>query len=366
MQNTDDRAKLVEAEESSFVESCKEEFIERSLAATNAKKVKTLTAVSYLPNIISGITAGFFVLFLLAGYPRYIAIILGVLLLCVVCAVEVGKRGLISSLTKEYFVARKIQGLAVVALALLIGVSMTASYQGGMQLITETGTPPPKDINPDIAPLEAQLATQQSTIASLQKTTWHGKVTRDATKGILAAKAIEAGLLDRITALQQADDLAYAELLEKQSGQKLNFGYLLGILAALSDMFLLGLLWTAKRLKFEVAAINYKPSRQTETHTNINPYEKAYTQTSPAVLNERRPIGFYRELDIPTETHTENRNTENRMEKEYIELTDRVKECENCGEKFAYYNSRAKYCCDSCRIEAWEKRTGRTLSKVKN
>lgn len=371
MQNIKDRSKLAEAEETRFVEACKDEFIEKSLAATNAKKVKTLTAISYLPNIISGITAGFFVLFLLAGYPRYIAVILGALLLAVVGAVEVGKRGLIASLTKEYFVSRKIAGLAVVALALLIGVSMTASYQGGMQLITETGTPPPKEMNQEIPALKEQLATQQATIKSLQATTWKGKVTRDATKGIIAAKKIESGLHDRITALQMADDIAYAELLEKQTGQKLNFGYLLGILAALADMFLLGLLWTAKRLKYEVAAINYEATHtQTESHTYANPYEKAYTQNNPAALNERRPIGFRRQESEYTHAMRSQDQPETAEDEEHADThamrndpKKRVKVCPICGNDFEAKTTWHKYCTEECRIAGWEKRTGKKFYK---
>lgn len=46
-------------------------------------------------------------------------------------------------------------------------------------------------------------------------------------------------------------------------------------------------------------------------------------------------------------------------EREVVELTDRVKTCVHCGQRFRYFNSKAKYCTDACRIAAWEQRTGR-------
>lgn len=396
MRNFDDRAKLAANEEARFIESCQAEFVERSLAATNARKVRTLTAVSFLPNVISAVTAGFFVVFLLTGYPRPIAMLLGALLLAVVAAVEIGKRGLITGIAKEYFVAAKVAGIAIVALCILIGVSMVASYQGGKQLITETAKEPDKEVNPEIATLQAQLADQKETIQRLQRTTWKGKVTVDASKGIVQAKKIEASLIERITALQSADDAAHSELIAKQTGQRLNFGYLLGVLAALADAFLLGLLWTSQRLKYEVAAVTYQGSKGGTVPGSAYLTGRSAVGVPPASMNEagkeRRPIGFHRKVDDETpltepdtddqqasvdednETpyngtaynDTSSTEPETVTVTEYVKLTDRVKDCEHCGKPFVYRTSRAKYCTDECRIAAWEQRTGKTWRKNQN
>ncbi|MFZ2897965.1 MAG: hypothetical protein WA004_05050 [Saprospiraceae bacterium] len=379
MQNIHDRSKLAQEEESRFIEQCKDEFVEKSLAATNSKQVKTLSMISYLPNLISAITAGFFVVFLLGGYPRHIAFILGALMLSVVLAVEVGKRGLIGSLAKGHFTAGKFNALAAVALVVLIGVSMTASYQGGKQLITETATPPPRESNPQIDSLNRILADQQATIDRLQRTTWKGKVTSEATRGITQAKKIQASLIERITALQAADDSAYTEKLTKQSGQRLNFGYILGALGALADAFLLGLLWTVKRLRYEVAAIHYKGAKSASVPGSAYLTGTSGVGVPPASLNqaekERRRIGFHRDKEPDNdksyndesyndesyngESYEPEREVVTVTEREVVELTDRVKTCAHCGEKFVYYSSKAKYCSDACRIAAWEGRTGK-------
>lgn len=378
MQNIHDRSKLAQEEESRFIEQCKDEFVEKSLAATNSKQVKTLSMISYLPNLISAITAGFFVVFLLGGYPRHIAFILGALMLSVVLAVEVGKRGLIGSLAKGHFTAGKFNALAAVALVVLIGVSMTASYQGGKQLITETATPPPRESNPQIDSLNRILADQQATIDRLQRTTWKGKVTSEATRGITQAKKIQASLIERITALQAADDSAYTEKLTKQSGQRLNFGYILGALGALADAFLLGLLWTVKRLRYEVAAIHYKGAKSASVPGSAYLTGTSGVGVPPASLNqaekERRRIGFHRDKEPDNdksyndesyngESYEPEREVVTVTEREVVELTDRVKTCAHCGEKFVYYSSKAKYCSDACRIAAWEGRTGKTWKK---
>lgn len=388
MQNIHDRAKLSEAEELAFIESCKDEFIEKSLAATNAKQVKTLTTVSFLPNVISAVTAGFFVLYLLQSYPRTIAALLGAVLFVVVLAVEVGKRALIGGISKTYFVAKRVAILGIIALAVLISISMGASYMGGKALIVETATPPPREENPEVAAIQAQLSSQQETIRSLQKTTWKGKVTSEATRGITQAKKIEAGLIERMTAIQAADDAAYNELLAKQNGQRLNFGYLLGILAAVADLFLLGLLFTAKRLRYEVAAINYQAKASSSTRSQYLTGRDAIAANPPTynqVEKERRPIGFYRhdkpyndesytaeaeanddahdepynDKSYNDESYTPEREVVTITEREVVELTDRVKSCAHCGEKFVYYSSKAKYCSDECRARAWEVRTGK-------
>ena len=93
-----DRKNLKASEEAKFIEQCKAEFIEGSLAETNSRKVKLLMTASYVPNVFSAFTASFFILFLISSYSTLIASVLGFLLFLVAVAVELGKRGIISSL----------------------------------------------------------------------------------------------------------------------------------------------------------------------------------------------------------------------------------------------------------------------------
>lgn len=70
---------------------------------------------------------------------------------------------------------------------------------------------------------------------------------------------------------------------------------------------------------------------------------------------KRRQIGF----KIPSNDTDENRLNENR----YSDTKQRI--CHNCEKEYTYRHHKQKYCCDKCRIEAWEKRTGAKLKKGK-
>lgn len=387
MQNFKDRQQLAAHQEDRFINACKAEFTEKSLVSTNQGKVKILGLASYLPNILSVITASFFIYYLLTGYQKGIAILLGILLFLVILSVEAGKRGLITGLAKCYFIHSKTPTLLIVALISCFVLSMAASYIGGKQLVVETAAPPAKITSPEIEELKKEIAEQEETIFRLQKTTWKGKVTRDAVKGINQAKAIQTSLYTRLAGLEAQDNKAYQATIDKHTKKHLNFGYLLGILAALADLFLFGLLWTAKRLKWEVAAINSHPSPVGSSPTNSRTsYQVPTIKTEvPQPNGSPRQIGFIlptaktiqqdrtekrkdgKTLDGKTLDETQKNNPEavRIVKREVIELTDRVKNCHHCNTRFAYYNSRAKYCSDKCRIAAWEARTGKKLNKKK-
>jgi len=369
LQNVNDRAKLQAAEEAQFVSSCQDEFVEKSLALTNARKVKTLLLISYMPNAISAVTAGFFVAFLLSSYPRLIAVLLGIVLLMVIISVEAGKRGLIAGLAKEFFVFNRLHGLAALALISLMAVSMGASYMGGKQLITETGSPPPREENPEIADLTAQLNAQRETIDRLQKTTWKGKITVDASKGIVQAKKIEASMVDRISTLRSSDDEAYTAIVDKSTGQRMNFGYLLGIIAAMADLFLLGLIWAAKRYKYEVAAM-LSASQEHPAATAPHPGVHYMTGGAAALAasapppsdnqaQPRRQIGFSSQPETDdTDAHEMRNAMRNAPQKGATE-----KECPECNTTFTARTTWHKYCSEECKIAAWEKRTGKIFHK---
>lgn len=369
-QNLQERQALEAAEEQNFVEQCREEFVEKSIAASNLRKVRQLTIASYLPNMLSAVTAGFFVLFLLSGYSTTVAVLLGALLLLIVVAVELGKRLLIGATAHSHFVLSKLPALSIGALLLLFAVSMGASYQGGKALVVETAPPPPRSHNPQIDSLNQLLRAELSTIDRLQRTTWRGKITGDAVKGINQSKRVQSSIVDRITALETLDDAAHREAVTKHTSKHLNFGYLLGVLAAVADVFLLGMLWTAKRLKYQVAAVHHQGATAKGAGM-LNPYAG---QQGAHLLNQvepqRRGIGFtadrddkpYNDKSYNGKSYndtTPEREVVTVTEREVVELTDRVKTCAHCGQRFRYFNSKAKYCSDGCRISAWEQRTGR-------
>ncbi len=402
-QQSQERDDLQKIEEAAFADDCQSQFTEKSLAATNAAKVKTLSLLSYLPNILSATTAGFFVLYLLSGYTQTVAIVLGALLLLIVVAIEVGKRYLIASAAKDRYTIGKVAPLAVGALVLLFGASMTASYFGGMALVVETAAPPDRPHNPEVDSLKNLLAAELGTIERLQKTTWKGKVTSDAVKGINRSKQIQTSLTDRIMTLEAQSDTEHSTLLQKHTAKHLNFGYILGALAALADVFLLGMIWTAWHLRYQVAAVtsrktaSQKAAKNDETQAVADAaFEaiKAATKAAedaalaataathaaarsaridtyghnPAHLNNaptERKIGFTADRNDTRNDTNENRNNENRNTKIVNEnrITEGNRVCEHCGTAYTYRHKKQKYCSEQCRIAAWQHNTGRTFRK---
>lgn len=363
---SDDRKALADAEEMKFKDACMSEFVQGTLAAENAEKVRKLMLASFLPNLLSLVTASFFIYHLLSVYSTVVLAVLGLLLLTVAFVIEGAKRGLSSALGKRWQLEGKAAPLAVIALAVCMAISMGASYMGGNALVVEASPVPDKVEDEQLATLRAQYDAESDNIAALKATTWKGKITRDASKGIIAAKATQNALLERIQTLEAADDATHTETVTTHKAKITNFGYVLGGLAALADIALLLMIWTAKRLKYEVAAAALTLTHRSVngnsgvngthssvngntvngTHSNVNGTQPPPTQPQriAASASAKRPIGF-------TKTNA-NANAKTRA-------------CAHCGSVFEYKNRRAKYCSDDCRGKAWEQRNNAKLPNYK-
>lgn len=353
-----ERKRLEAAIEKQFSDRCRDEFTEQSVTATNQRQVKALTGWSYLPNLISITTAGFFILYLLQSYSLTVKIVLGILLLTVAAAMEIGKRNLISETGKRYFALGKVSLLAGAAVVVLIGISSTASYIGGNQLVVSTATPPPRAANPEIDSLRQLLAAESKLSDRLRNTTWRGKVTRDAQAGIIQSKTLQSKIFSRIDQLDSIDRAAHSELMGTHKAKVSKFGVVLGLIAVLADLTLFLLLWTIKRLKYEVAILAVSGAH---TVTEKPHFEQLTPTSDPAILNQhRRSIGF-------RVGNNGDRNNGDRMKAEKVVIDGRkIRKCDHCGELFTYKHWNAKYCSDNCRVKAWEERTGRKLKKHKS
>lgn len=312
MKNLDERKQLEAHDNSKFIDQCQKEFVETSVVETNKKKVKQLNAFSYIPNAFSVITAGFFIYYILDGYKPVVVAILGSLLLAVVVSLELGKRQFIAGMAKTKFLDSKIPIILVFGILLCSAASMSSSYVGGEKLVTETAPTPPRQANKEIDSLKQVMATEQNTITALQRTTWKGKVTRKATAGMNLSKQMQLSIQARIDTLQSRDDAEYLVLLNKNQAKTLSFGIILGIIAALMDVFLFGLIWNSKRLKYQVAALSYqghqrpKPAAKTSYQMPVISTPTP-PQKIPAMPVAKRPAGFIR---YDTDTQTQMRTGE--------------------------------------------------------
>jgi hypothetical protein len=65
-----------------------------------------------------------------------------------------------------------------------------------------------------------------------------------------------------------------------------------------------------------------------------------------------------------TMNYTNNDNSITKVVRvEKIDLKGNERSCKNCNEKYIYKHHKQMYCNDKCRIESWEKRTGKSLKK---
>lgn len=60
----------------------------------------------------------------------------------------------------------------------------------------------------------------------------------------------------------------------------------------------------------------------------------------------------------------DNRSNDNRYQND-TNGTAKLRECKNCGDEYIYKHHKQMYCKESCRIEAWEQRTGGKVKKRK-
>ncbi|MCU0393782.1 MAG: hypothetical protein MUE81_21935 [Thermoflexibacter sp.] len=58
-------------------------------------------------------------------------------------------------------------------------------------------------------------------------------------------------------------------------------------------------------------------------------------------------------------------NTLKVVEKEYIQLGTNERICKHCNSKFTFKHWNATYCGEKCKIDAWEKKTGKKFNKKK-
>lgn len=328
--------------ETQFIQEVTSEFIPKSLTTANFALVKKLNLLSFLPQIISFITAAFFIYYVLSSYSTWVVLALGVLLLVIALGIEYAKRELINGITQKYLIKKQINYFLTFALFVLFGASMTVSFIGGDKLVKETAHAPTIAENAKIDSLNVLLQKELILIDNLQNTTWRGKITRDANKGINASKQIQSSLLSQMSLLAEADNKKLKELELKHESKITSFGLVLGIVACLCDLVLLSLLVNIKRFKYDVLLL-HNTSVSKQSINTLNGNKTAITQRVNGQTVERATMGFKQGT------------------------TQRVNatgdECTNCGSAYHKKVPHQKYCSSECRIEHWQQRNKKELSK---
>ena len=193
---------------------------------------------------------------------------------------------------------------------MFIALSIFVSYHGGDKFIKEESSPPTLVYNAKIDSINKQIALAQADIATNQKQTWKGRITRKAKASIALLDERINNLTSQKIALENKD-LATNEGIEENHESKLaNFGIIFGSVAGAMDLLLVIFIgFWAEKLEYEIECLikstdltKVKPERiinlaeQVQSGSRKIQTDFAHTPTH----NERNQIGFK-----PTHTDTQ-------------------------------------------------------------
>ncbi len=392
--NSPEREKLEREQLEDLKTECLNIFREKSVIQTNKQHISHLINWSYLLNILSITTAGFFVVYLITDYAPGVKHFLLALLFIVAASMEYGKRQLITATAKAHNTpGKKIDNVIILSLACLLIASSTISYIGGNKLIVENATPPQQEASPKIDSLKNLVAQEKDLAESYQATTWKGRITRQANKGLLKAQDEQSRLNAMITKEDEAAGIVYASTLSKFNNKTVNFGIILGLLAIFSDFGLILMLFKVMEKRFEIARVSIgnerTPTLSYYTHSEdrraaaIKHHKTpggAITASYPTAENDGEAAPTFdgdngsrydgaptAEPDGEGTAQPRRRPTaeENKAQPAGSLLTCPNEKCINGWKTYKKIPHNKTFCCAGCKKQYWEARNGRKLPNYK-
>ena len=187
--------------------------------------------------------------------------------------------------------------------------------------------------------------------------------------------------------------IVYNEIFLKGAGQTIEIKevakkpllitvFALGIYEKIYQVFywIVGTLIGNKKYQFDDIqqyVVKYELNQNKDTETRL----KIESQNGWQVRQQVRQIGYNRNNQNNTEQPKNEQPTNNFSNDKTMNYTNNdnsitkvvtipksdlkgnERSCKNCDEKYIYKHHKQMYCTDKCRIESWEKRTGKTLKK---
>lgn len=306
-------------------------------------------ASSYLFHVLSAATAAALVFLFIHGVTQS-AIVSGVLTAVVLAALEIAKRITSTRLFSSFLQFGKLSaGLALSALC-LSALSTAAAYFGAHRAVVEW-TPPAQQISVDslTAPLRDQIATIDQQISDARKQTWKGKITAPAQRTIeRLTRQKETALAELVRQQQRIDGKNdTTETIHQETTQINASGFALFTLT--SEILLLLAIFYLEFYDYRSFAEHCK--RPAAGDQQATDGVKVGSLAGELLNGSPRPAAV-----------AKLRVDENRLTK-IVTTGDTVRKCEHCGKRYEYRHAKQKYCCDNCRIEAWQSRTGKEIKR---
>jgi hypothetical protein len=265
-----------------------------------------------------------------------------------VITLEVAKYYIVNRLFADIFRlagVRVAYGLAIATIA-ISALSVWASIQGGGNLAVN-----PQAIESATSPYNTEIATLRQEISDIkQRNTWKGQTwIAGADKKLLHQK--EAQLSAAIAGKERAAN----EAKEKESSNIAAYQYGFSALEAVFLVCTLFVYYFKKRVAIESLATTSRPEPA--------PVLQTFAQTTES-SNGNRAIGFrFSWQNANDNRNNENRINENRINENRNDSNSNLRTCPNCGKQYIYKHHKQIYCSEACRIESWEKRTGKKFKK---
>lgn len=306
-------------------------------------------ASSYLFNALSAATAAALVYFFLFGMIDNV-LTAGVLTAAALAILEIAKRETSSRFFNALLQFGKFSAGLAAIVVLLAALSVTSSYFGAQRLVVEF-TPPAQQISGDslTAPLRDQIATIDQQISDARKQTWKGKITATAQRTI-----------ERLT---RQKETALAELVRQQQriDNKNDTTDTIHQATTTATAAHFGAFTLVCELLFILAAfyLEYYDYRSFAEHCKQP--ETGEKQATDGVKIGSLAGDLLNGSPRPAAV-ANLRVDENRLTK-IVTTGDTVRKCEYCGKRYEYRHAKQKYCCDDCRIRAWQDRTGKEIKR---
>lgn len=316
-------------------------------------------ASSYLFHVLSAATA-FFLIYTFIGKLIPSTLVAGAITVAALCALELSKRETSGRLFNDFLQFGKLSATLLLVVIGLAGISTACSYFGAQRVVLEL-TPAPVLVNPDsvTAPLRTQLASIDHQVADARKTKWNGTTTTRSQRTIeRLTRQRETILAELVRVQQRTDSRNDATEQRHTSTTEINASTFAAFTATCELLLVLCLFYLAyydfRSFAEYAKGIEGKRPAQVgfNTAASFVPSSNGNGHATSSSA-ERRPIGYaYANRDARAQT--QNVITEN---------VDHLRTCGNCGTQYVYGHARQRYCSDACRIDAWQKKTGKMLRK---
>lgn len=350
-----EREQIERAKDDDFRQYIVKRFTQQSVIRSARRSAIRSKNVSWGANAFSYVLAIYAVYYfanLYDGWKFYFLMTLGVVILA---AWEIGKRlSTIAFFEGAYNQAERGKMWAGLIMIVLVAGSMSATYYGGERLVVEETTGPKQVHDARIDSLSQMIAKAEADIQVMKKQTWRGKIVRDARAQITSLQSRVDNLIAERTRIEQRDEETNDGLGQEHKAKVTNLGFVFGGLGAIADLLLIGLLGFAEKKEWDVFCLTKKQtdasvnrsengtdnrSTGTDNRSDNSPKRSANRWQRPhksaAVASAKsNPIGFKVQTDasvLPT-----------------------ARRCLNCGTDITHRRSDAKYCCSTCRKEAFE------------